>query len=158
MSVPGSVDAIRYARVLALFALVAALALILAGWGMLSLILDRDVISQPGVPLAAGIIMTAVPLGAMYIVLLVAGPRLARGRPAPAAMIALALALGGIALYGAIGWGVFVLGWADTFFGPFCWWLGIVLAIVWLLYRAMVMHRIHGADRPRWPWEEPGSP
>lgn len=163
----------RYALVLALFAGGLYVALIVASFGMLSLFLDRDVITDPQAGPLVGPIMVAAAVFALLLVMLQAalGGRSAGASPrAPEPMqmvplfsVLLAAASAYLA-YGVSGGIVASIGFGDPLgaplfaitqlASPFAAAVAVWAAIIGLLYFVLLIWRAHGGQRPRWPWEK----
>ena len=162
----------RYALVLALFAGGLYAALIVASFGMLSLFLDRDVITDPQAGPLAGPIMVAAAVAALVLVMLqtaVGAGRGGRARTAepmhtvPILSVVLAAASAYL-VYGVSGGIVVSIGGGDPLRAPlfaftqlatpFAVAVAVWAAVVGLLYFVLLIWRANGGQRPRWPWEK----
>lgn len=134
-------------------AVIVATALLVAVWGGLALMLDRDPVASPGVPssiaplmLVGGLALLAVGLWRHAITLL-------RGRREPAWSSIIAVAAGIYLWWGLLGMlaGMTV---AETWLSPFAAALPVIWAAAALLFWAVLARRVY-TDRPppRWPWE-----
>ncbi len=137
------------------FATVAFVALLIAGLGILSLVLDREVIDVPGLGQAPGVV------GSMLATLLFAlALWMSVRRPRPSFLGALSCTAGAFLGYVAGVWVAAVFTGADLAAsasaagGVAVSWFGVVVAAAGLVVGwggiALVRTR---ARRPRWPWE-----
>ena len=152
----------RYAATLAAFATALYLALLIAALGVLSLLLERDVIDDPDAGAFAGPVACAVAAAVVFAGLLVRALRVRPHRHDVA--IGVALLLGVCSYLGyAIGGGV-VVGISDPYrfapfvveqlIGPFAAAAGILSLLVVLLDMLVLASRQEQRGRPRWPWEK----
>jgi Na+/phosphate symporter len=152
-------DPRRNAWVVAGFAAALDLALVVCGYGFVSLLADVDVVADPEV----GVLVAPVAVGASVLaVLLSLGLRLVRPERMAATVVITAigswLALVVVAIIGhllsstgsvmqSVAFGaLFGLGW----FGLL---VPVVAAVVAVLAVLVARGRSHGMARPRWPWE-----
>ncbi|GAB3392938.1 hypothetical protein GCM10027568_21110 [Humibacter soli] len=152
----------RYAATLAAFATVLYGALLIAALGVLSVLLERDVIDDPNAGILAGPIAVAVAVAVVFAGLLVRALRVPPHRHDIAIGVALLLGVGSYLGY-AVGGGV-VVGIADPYavgpfvveqlIGPFAAAAGILSFIVVLLDMIVLASRVDQRGRPRWPWEK----
>jgi len=152
----------RYAATLAAFATVLYGALLIAALGVLSVLLERDVIDDPNAGILAGPIAVAVAVAVVFAGLLVRALRVPPHRHDIAIGVALLLGLGSYLGY-AVGGGV-VVGIADPYevgpfvvqqlIGPFAAAAGILSLLVVLLDMIVLASRVDQRGRPRWPWEK----
>lgn len=148
---------ITRAAVLAMIAMVAilAVALVVAGWGLLALGSDRLPVETPGVPFAVAPLL--VLLGVALLVWI--GWRVAldllRGRTIAPLGAALLAGAGGYLAWAGPGT-LLGLGPHDAWLS----WFPVVIALAWvsavLLLWALLFRQVY-TDRelPRWPWERP---
>lgn len=169
----------RYAFVLAIFALGLYLALVVASFGMLSLFLNREVVSQSDAGPLVGPAMVGAAIGVLLIVMWAAVARLrAPMHTVPVSYVVLASALSYLA-YGLVGGIVYGLGersagiegssgvasepvsglifLSQQLTSPFAAAVAAWSAVVALLYFVLLIWRANGGQRPRWPWEKRGT-
>jgi hypothetical protein len=152
----------RYAATLAAFATALYLALLIAALGVLSLLLERDVIDDPDAGAFAGPVACAVAAAVVFTGLLVRALRVPPHRHDVAIGVALLL---GVCSY--LGYGIgagFVVGISDPYrfgpfvveqlIGPFAAAAGILSLLVVLLDMLVLASRQEQRGRPRWPWEK----
>ncbi|MHA7985444.1 DUF6121 family protein [Rathayibacter sp. CAU 1779] len=152
----------RYASALAAFATILYVALLIGALGVLSLVLERDVIADPDAGILAGPIACAVAAAVVLTGLLVRALRVPQHEHDIALGVALLLGAGSYVGYG-LG-GAVVVGLTDPYrflpflleelIGPFAAAAGILSLIVVLLDMIVLSSRIDERGRPRWPWEK----
>ncbi|HSP76614.1 MAG TPA: DUF6121 family protein [Cryobacterium sp.] len=160
----------KYATIVAIFAAVLLAALLVAAFGMISLLADTDVISDPKAGPLVGPLMTAAAVVLTFILMLLLGlrtrpenQRVAVGYSLGTGFAALGIfVLLGAALY-AIGTGVPAdtaglpgdsVGFAaSVLLGPFAVTTGILSFLITLLYSLVLASRMPERGRPKWPWE-----
>lgn len=142
--------------VLVAFASIGYLALLVAGLGVASAIIDDDVISTPGVSLVAAYVAAGVAIVAFA--LLLAGPA---SRERPSYWAAASTALGSAGLYTlALAAAVFVSSGDLSTTGSVLrevlvgWVVPVVLGAALVAAWAGIALRRTAASRPRWPWED----
>ncbi|GAB2549385.1 hypothetical protein [Leucobacter ruminantium] len=142
-----------YAGALTAAAVIVAVALVVAVWGLLSLALGRDPVSSDGVPVWAAPLILAVLLGVLAWGVWRQAIVLLRGRRAPAWGIVVSLA-GGAYLLWCLGGVLAGLSVEETWTSPFAAVLAPIWALASLLFWAVLARRVY-TDRPppRWPWE-----
>ena len=161
----------KYATVVAVFAAVLLAALLVASFGMISLLADTDVISDPNAGPLVGPGMTAAAVVLVFTLMLLLGlrtrpvnQRVAVGYSLGSGLAALgAFVLVGAVLY-ALGAGVPAdtaglpgdsVGFAaSVLLGPFAVTTGILSFIITLLYSLVLASRMPERGRPKWPWEQ----
>lgn len=155
MSGQAHADGVRPAVALAL-ATVGFVALLIAGLGILSLVLDQDVIAVRGLGQVPGITGTILAVGAFGAALWAS----IRRRPTYIGALGCALAaflgyVGGV-LLGAAFSGSDLGAAAAAAGGVAASWFGVVVAGAGLIsgWGGVALVRTH-SDRPRWPWEDP---
>ncbi|WP_438353815.1 hypothetical protein [Microbacterium sp. CJ88] len=135
---------------------VSYVALAIFGFGMTSLLIDRDVIDVQGLGQVAGIIGMVLSAGLLALVLWGA-LRLPRPPYAASVVGALAAYVGYLAgvLGGALASGVDPLAALAAVGGVAVSWFGVVLAAAGFIaaWGAIALARTR-AGRPRWPWED----
>lgn len=154
----------RYAAVVAAFAGALYLALLVAGFGMLSLLLNRDVIDDPDAGPIAGPVMAGVSVAIVFGCMLVIALRVPKDKqrvaPVTAFLVGLAayffFAVAGGVLLGAgrgdpLG---FVLSLGTQLLSPFAFAAGALAFVVLLLYMIVIASQVGDRGRPRWPWEK----
>jgi hypothetical protein len=157
-------DERAYASVVALFAAGLDLALIVAGFGLLSLATNTEVVADPAVGTLVGPVMTGAAVVALLLALIGIGTRVPaeRQRVAPGTALLVGLvcylvfvvagAVAGIA--GDPSQSLRALLFAAGQFGS--WYavlVGVVSFVVTLLYQLVLVGRFSQRGRPRWPWE-----
>jgi hypothetical protein len=152
----------RYAATLAFFATALYAALLIATLGVLSVLLERDVLDDPDAGPLAGPIACLVASGVVFAALLVRALRVPRHAHDIAVGVALLTAVGSYLGYAVAGGLVvaiaapyrfvpFVVG---QLIGPFAAAAGILSLVVVLLDMIVLSSRIDERGRPRWPWEK----
>lgn len=141
---------------------VAWIAVVVAVWGILSLLLDRNVIVQAD----AGPYLGPIMVGCAAVMLLLLALRIVRtGETAgitffgtAAAVYLVLLLVGGIGytlVRAELLWLlVFPLDYATS---PFTLAAALLAGIAALLARSIGQAEVRGARRPRWPWENPAD-
>ncbi|MBK0420657.1 hypothetical protein JD292_01000 [Leucobacter sp. CSA2] len=134
-------------------AVITAVALTVAGWGLLALFSDREPVSSPEVPMWAAPVVLFVALAMLAASLWQQALILLRGRRAPAwgAIIATA---GGAYLLWCLGGILAGMSIEETWLSPFAMLLALAWGIASLLFWAVLARRVY-TDRPapKWPWE-----
>ena len=154
----------KYAATVAVFATGLYLALLIAVFGVISLLADIEVIADPRAGELAGPIATAAATAVMIGCLLPIALRIPESRQRIAPLTALGI---GVAAY--LAWSLFaafayLFGRGDPvgaliFFGglvkgPFAISAGIIAFVVALLFMVVLATRVGDRGRPRWPWEK----
>ncbi|MGA0567176.1 DUF6121 family protein [Rathayibacter sp. KR2-224] len=155
----------RYAATLAVFATALYAALLIAALGVLSVLLNRDVIDEPDAGPLAGPIAAGAAAAVVFVVLLVRARRSERRAHDIAIGPALLAGIGSYVAYTVAG-GV-VVAVADPYrfvpfavaqlIGPFAAAAGILSVVVVLLDMIVLSSRFDERGRPRWPWEKRGD-
>lgn len=142
-----------YAGALTAAAVIVALSLVVSGWGLLSMALDRDPVTTEGVPRWAAPAIVLVLLAVLAWGLWRQAIVLLRGRRGPAWGIIVSLAVGAYLLWCLLGV-LAGLSVDETWVSPFAALLVPIWAVASLLFWAVLMRRVY-TDRPppRWPWE-----
>lgn len=154
-----------YSNGLAVFAAVFYVALLVAGFGFLSLLLNEEVIDQPDAGPIVGPFMAAVASALLLYCLMMLGRRIA-ARPSAAMPIgwAVLISIGcGVAwiISGAVSYR-FDASASQNFsefalhnaFRPFVLVVVFAALALTLIYSLLVIRRVHGSRRPSWPWEK----
>jgi hypothetical protein len=154
----------RYAAIMAVFASVLYVALVVAGFGILSLWLDEDVISDPDAGPIAGPIMSAFAVAVVFAYLLTLALRVPKERQRVAPLSALLVGFAAYAVFAIVGGVALGLGDAEAFgfvialgsqlLSPFALAAGVLAFIVVLLDMIVIASQIGDRGRPRWPWEK----
>jgi hypothetical protein len=157
----------KYASVLAVFATVLFAALVVAGFGMVSLATNLDVIADDAVGPLVGPTMTAMAILLVLVLQIVHGI----STPPDKQRVAVGFAVGvGVAAYGLFlltGAVLVAAGDGDIFGGvvfagsllasPFALTLGVLAAVVALVYSILLASHYGENGRPLWPWERRGE-
>lgn len=142
-----------YVGALILAAAIVAAALLIAAWGTLSLLLDRDPVSSPEVSRLVGPALVFLALGMLAGSLWLQSLILLRGQRGPAWGHIIGTAGAAYLLWSGGG---FLAGMTleETILSPFGAAIPVIWLVVGLLYWAVLMRRVY-TDRPppRWPWE-----
>lgn len=142
-----------YVGGLILAAVIVAIALLVAVWGVLALLGDREPVSSDAVPRWAGPILVAVAVAGLAAGLWQQALILLRGQRTPAWGLIVTSAVGGYLVWclGGILAGMSI---DETWVSPFAASLVPIWAIVAVLFWAVLLRRVY-TDRPtpKWPWE-----
>lgn len=142
-----------YVGGLMLATVVIAIALLVAVWGLLALLGDREPVASDAVPRWAGPILVFVAVAGLAVALWQQALTLLRGQRTPAWGLIVVAALGGYLVWclGGILAGMSI---DETWVSPFAATLVPIWAITALLFWAVLMRRVY-TDRPtpKWPWE-----
>lgn len=152
----------RYAATLTVFATVLYGALLIAALGVLSVLLERDVINDADAGPLAGPIACLVAAAVVFTTLLVRALRVPRHAHDIALGAVLLVGVGSYLGYAVAGGVVvaiadpyrFVPFVVEQLIGPFAAAAGILSAIVVLVDMVVLSSRIEERGRPRWPWEK----
>lgn len=128
-----------------------AIALLVAGWGALSLWLDRSPVTSE-VSRAAGPLIVLAAVAVLVVALWYQTLEILRGsKPAWALLIVVP---GAAYLVWSLGGFAAGMGFDETWFSPFALLLALIWAIALGLFWAVFMRRVY-TDRgvPKWPWE-----
>jgi hypothetical protein len=157
----------KYAVTVAVFATVLFVALVVAAFGMISLITNQDVIADPSAGPLVGPTMAAVATGLVFLMLVLLGVNTPPDKQRVVVGFAVAT---GVAAYGlfivtgailvAAGngepFGVLVFG-ASMLASPFALTVGILAFLVALSYSILLASHYGEHGRPLWPWERRGE-
>jgi hypothetical protein len=154
----------KYAATVAMFASGLYLALVIAVFGMISLLTGIEVIADPRAGQLAGPVATAAATLWVIGCLLLIALRIPEPRQRISPLAALGIGAGAYlawALFAAIA---FLFGRGDAvgaliFFGgllrgPFAAASGIIAFVIALLFMLVLASRVADRGRPRWPWEK----
>jgi hypothetical protein len=153
-----------YAAAMATFAAVLYVALVVAVFGVISLLLDRDVITDHEAGPIVGPVMTGVAILVVYFGMLAIGLRVPPAKQRVSIGAALLLGFGAYFFFAVAGGVLLGAGRGDPFgfvlfagsqlLSPFALALGALGFVVALLYTVVLASRIGERGRPRWPWEK----
>jgi len=154
----------RYAAVVAGFATVFYLALLVAGFGVLSLLLNRDVISDPNAGPIAGPVMTGVSVAIVLACLLAIALRIPKEKQRVSLQGAFLVGFGAYFFFAVAGGILLGAGRGDAFgfvislgtqlLSPFAITAGVLAFVVVLLFMIVIASQVGDRGRPRWPWEK----
>lgn len=130
-----------------------AVAFVVAVWGMLGLLLERDPIVTPDVPAWVAPVLVFVALGLLVWGLWIQAIALLRGRRSPLWGNIIALSFGAYLVW-AIGGSLGGMSLSETWVSPFALSLVMIGVVTSLLFWAVLARRVY-TDRPAptWPWE-----
>jgi hypothetical protein len=157
----------KYATIVAVFAAVLYAALLVASFGMISLVTNLEVISDPDAGSLVGLVMSGVAVLVVFLMMLLLGvrtpperQRIVVGYAIGTGFAALAaFLLTGVLLYGR-GEGVLanLLSFpGELLLAPFSWTVGILAFIITVVYSWLLAARFTERGRPLWPWERRGE-
>lgn len=134
-------------------AVLVAVALIVATWGLLSLGLDRDPVSNTEVASWGAPLVLCFALAALAVALWQQALAMLRGQKAPAWRYIISVSVGAYLLW-SLGGVIAGMSIDDTWVSPFAAVLVPIWGITCLLYWGVLAHRLF-TDRPapKWPWE-----
>lgn len=142
-----------YVGALILATVIAATALVVAGWGLMALLSGRDPVSTESVPRWVGPALVVVALAILAISLWVQALALLRGLRSPAWGRIFVAAMSAYLLWCALG---VLAGMSidETWVSPFAALLPAIWALSAIAFWALLARRVY-TDRPppRWPWE-----
>jgi hypothetical protein len=153
----------KYAATVAVFATVLHYALIIAIFGMISLLASLPVIADPNAGELVGPVAVAASGLLLFGCLLAIALRVPEERQRIAPLTALVIGLGASAAYPFIGAGAFfatgdavsaLIFLGDQLTGPFAIAVGIVAFVIAILYMLILASRVGDRGRPKWPWEK----
>lgn len=139
---------------LALMAAVLAVAVLVAAWGFLSLLLERRPITLESAPVVLAPLLVIVAAGGLVWVMWRTAVALLRGRRTPPWGPAALLALGVYVVWAGVG-SIFGLPAGDTWASPFPLALVVIWPLTLTLFWVVLLRRVY-TDRPppQWPWEK----
>ena len=157
----------RYAVQIAVFATVLYAALVIAGFGLISLVLERDVVARGGLGPLIGPAMTATSVLLVLIALVAVAMRVPQERTRVSLPVALVIGFGAYLFFG-VAYGVLagarsgsalgiVVALGAQIVSPFAVVAGALAVLVSLLFLIVVSAHREGG-RPRWPWESRDEP
>ncbi|QIK64206.1 hypothetical protein G7068_14115 [Leucobacter viscericola] len=142
-----------YVGSLILAAVIVAVALLVATWGLLSLGMDRDPVSSDGVVSWAAPLVLCFALAALALTLWQQAIALLRGQKTPVWGYFVAVSVGAYLLW-SLGGNLAGMSIDDTWVSPFAAALVPIWGLTCLLFWAVLARRLY-TDRPtpKWPWE-----
>lgn len=150
----------KYAIVVSVFAAVLYLSLIVAGFGMISLITDREVIDEPLAGPVLGPVMVGVPVVLLFALMVKLGITTRPERQRVALGYAIGSGFAATATFVVVGFVGFSLEGGDAvpfagslLISPFSAITGVFAAIVVLSYSLILATQQGQHGRPLWPWE-----
>ncbi|MEJ3404464.1 DUF6121 family protein [Rathayibacter sp. YIM 133350] len=153
----------RYAVVVAAFATALYLALVVAAFGMLSLITDLEVISDRDAGAFVGPTMVGITVIGVALSMVMLGIRRPPAQQRIYIGLPILVGLGAYFVYLIVGAILAVVGEGDPFAfvlflgghlgDPFAISIGVLAIPVVIAYEATLVARGHGGSRPHWPWE-----
>lgn len=153
----------KYAAILALFAAVLYAALIVAGFGLISLATDLEVITAPDAGPLVGPSMAGAAVVLVFIMLLTLGVNTPPERQRAAVAFAFVTGIAAFGIFIAVGALLYAVGNKQpfdviTFSGamlpsPFAVATGILAFIVTVVYSWILASHMGENGRPLWPWE-----
>jgi uncharacterized membrane protein (DUF485 family) len=157
----------KYATTVAVFATVLFAALLVAAFGMVSLVTNTDVIGDRSVGPLVGPAMAGAVVLLVLVLLLILGVNTPPEKQRVAVGFALAAGVGAFLLYIVAGAILVAAGTGDlvaaTLFGgavlgsPFAVTVGVLAFLVILVYSIMLASHWGENGRPLWPWERRGD-
>ena len=157
----------KYATVVAVFATVLFAALLVAAFGMVSLVTDLDVIADRSVGTLVGPTMAAAVVLFVLVMLLALGVNTPPEKQRVAVGFSLATGAGALVLYVLAGAVLVTAGSGDAVAGmlfagamigtPFAVTVGVLAFVVTLTYSILLASHYGEHGRPLWPWERRGE-
>ena len=157
----------KYATVVAVFATVLFAALLVAAFGMVSLVTDLDVIADRSVGTLVGPTMAAAVVLFVLVMLLALGVNTPPEKQRVAVGFSLATGAGALVLYVLAGAVLVTAGSGDAVAGmlfagamigtPFAVTVGVLAFVVALTYSILLASHYGEHGRPLWPWERRGE-
>lgn len=154
----------KYAATVAVFASGLYLALLIAAFGVISLLAGVEVIADPRAGELAGPLATAAATAVVIGCLLPIALRIPESRQRIAPLTAFGI---GVAAY--LAWALFaalaflfgrgdpvgaLIFFGDLLAGPFAITAGVTAVVIVLLFMLVLASRVGDRGRPRWPWEK----
>lgn len=139
---------------LALMAAVCAIALLVATWGFVALLVDRHPITSEAAPVILAPLLVLLAAGGLVWIMWRTAVALLRGRRTPPWGAAAGLALGVYVFWSAAG-SLLGLPTGDTWGSPFPLALVVIWPLALILFWLVLVWRVY-TDRPppQWPWEK----
>ncbi|TAM69499.1 MAG: hypothetical protein EPN48_09075 [Microbacteriaceae bacterium] len=153
----------RYAAIVAAFAAMLYGALVVAAFGLISLLLNQDVIADPSAGPLVGPFMTAVAILIVFVVFLTIALRVREDKQRISLAEALLTGFASYFFFGVAG-GVLIGAGRGNPFGfiiflgaqlisPFAIAAGLLAFLVTIVFMLILASRVGNKGRPRWPWE-----
>lgn len=154
----------RYAAAVAVFATALYVALVIATFGMTSLVLNRDVIADPSAGPLVGPVMTGVAVLVVFFSFLSIALRVPEAAQQVWIGRAVLIGIGAYFTFCFIG-GILIGAASGELFGftgflgrqllsPFAAAVGILAFAVALVFMLVLASHVGNKGRPRWPWEK----
>lgn len=157
----------KYAVIMAFFAMMLYVALVVAAFGMTSLFTNTDVVTEADAGPLVGPVMVTASAVVVLLFMVVIGMRTSPEKQHVAVAASLLSGLVALVVFvvtGALIYGVgvgeaveIVLFAGARLASPFSWAVGIIAAVVTLLYSVILASRVGEHGRPLWPWERRGE-
>ncbi len=154
----------KYAATVAVFATVLFAALVIAVFGVISLLAGIDVVGNPHAGVLVGPVATAAATLLVLGCLLAIALRVPEARQRIAPLVAVGIAAGAYLAYGVFGGIAFLFGGGDLLgsliflggllIGPFAPAVGVIAFVVAMLFMLVLASRLADRGRPEWPWEK----
>ena len=154
----------KYAATIAIFATVLFAAVLIAAFGMISLLAGVEVVADPRAGELAGPVATAAATLLVLGCLLLIALRIPEERQRIAPLTAFGIGAGAYLAWAVFAALAFLFGRGDPvgaliFFGgiltgPFALAVGATAFVVALLFMLVLASRVGDRGRPRWPWEK----
>jgi hypothetical protein len=154
----------KYAATVAVFASGLFLALLIAVFGVISLLGGIEVIADPRAGELAGPLATAAATLLVVGCLLLIALRIPESRQRVAPLASLGIGVGAYLAWSLFAAIAFLFGrgdpvgallfFGDLLTGPFAIATGIIAFVIALLFTVVLASRVGDRGRPRWPWEK----
>jgi hypothetical protein len=154
----------RYAATVAVFATGLYLALVIAVFGVISLLAGIEVVADPRAGLLTGPIAAAAATLLVLAGLLAIALRIPEEQQRVGILRALAIGAGAYLAYAFFGALAVLFGRADplaalfflgtTLIGPFAVAAGLIAFLIAVFYMLVLASRVAERGRPKWPWEK----
>lgn len=137
---------------------VVAVALVIASWGVISVLADRSPVQTEGVSMLAAELIIALALAALCWGLWLQALVLLRGRRTPPWAHTIVLGVGAYLLW-CLGGMIAGLSVDETWLSPYALALALAWAACSLAFWAVLARRVYtNRPVPQWPWERRGEP
>ncbi len=157
----------KYATIVAVFAMVLYLALIVAAFGVISLATNIDVITERNAGPLIGPSMAGASVLLVFIMMLILGVNTPPERQRVAVGYAMATGIAAFGIFVVVGALLFAAGEGQPFhvitfsagmlLSPFAVATGILAFVVVLAYSWILASHLGEHGRPLWPWERKGE-
>jgi hypothetical protein len=158
----------RYAAVVAVFATVLYLALLIAVFGQISLYTNLEVIPEADAGFVVGPVMSGIATLIVLFALLSIGLRIPVEKQRVSVPGALGIGIAAYLGYTLLGGAIYAAGRGDpfgfilfvgrSFLSPFPAAVGLLAFLVTLAYMLVLASRVGEKGAPKWPWERPKRP